>query len=370
MTIGKIGNKPVEGFLDTATDSLSRLGILAVIAGYKAENRIELQGAVIDTRIDLESLLSYILNHPRFSPIEFDVELRMSGTESPTSSHHGHAKADVVLFSGGIDSTSALLYLLDRKREVLPFFVRFGQKNQDHESERVDRLAAKLGLPVAVEDVDLSNYIDTGWSQWSYIVPARNFMLTTLGAAFAHRRGVGEASLHLVAHEEEIKPTNTDKSERFFSEVSQALSDYYGREFRVTTPFTKLTKTEVLAFWKRRWENQYGVSPLETTSCYVEHGCGHCNACVKRAVALSAAGYDVDGLTEQNPFDNQERLFQGFVDRFGSFPMKRQMELLLAIENNLTRVTHHVRVFYDNIGAQLRSSASDYRRHLQEVCLL
>lgn len=357
-------------------DDLSKMSILSVIAGYLKKNDITISGKLRPLEsVDINSLVSYILNNRKFAPMDYKVRIDGIKDEQWTEDSKRTGKMDsetIISFSGGIDSTAAVLYYLDRGRRVIPFFVDFGQKNIEEEKQQVGDVLSRLGLDHIEVKVDLEHYITEGWKEWDYIVPARNFMFVCLASSLLNHDDVNNGTIVLAAHEEEITHKNTDKSRKFYRETTALLRDWYQRDFQVTTPFFRRTKAEVLSYWLRVWQDKYNLSPFDTVSCYYGRGCGRCNTCVKRAISLSVAGYSSESIVsavKENPFNNAERMMEHFVGSFPTYPDKRKHELLIAIHNNLDFVSEDVRSFYETCSKEIKNKSQAYKQRLEKVVL-
>jgi len=365
--------------LNINNDLFVNLSILTTISGYLKCNKILVNAGIYQEKKKLESFLSYVLNNKKFSPMEFDLTLNFTGN-TPKTSIAKHDYDCVVLFSGGIDSTAALLNALDKGMNPLLLWVGFGQKNEYEEHEKIKEISKKIRRSVSVIRVDLKEFIEEGWKEWDYIIPARNFMFVAFAASFLSNSTKDKTVIYLSAHEEEIKHTNTDKSEFFFETCTNMFSDFYNKKITIDTPFKKESKTEILARWKNFWLDKYNISPYDTVTCYYGNNCGDCKACLKRTIALLASGWKPDPDLKINPMkDRNGFLEKDILLRFGDFSEKRKIETLIAIEKSWNSVPDTVKKQYGLVAASNLKKMAEYKKilmlnnvshHKDESCLV
>jgi 7-cyano-7-deazaguanine synthase in queuosine biosynthesis len=261
----------------------------------------------------------------------------------PIHKRYSHSYDCVILFSGGFDSTAAFLKALDEGLNPLLLWVGFGQKNEEIEYQKVKNISKKIKYPVSIVKINLGGYIEEGWKDWDYIIPARNFMFVCLAASFLSSSKKKKVKIYLSAHEEEIKKENTDKSREFFKGCNYLFSKFYNKGFKVGTPFEKYSKSEISAYWKNKWMNKYNISPYETTTCYYGNTCGRCKACLKRSISLLVGGFELDPDIKENPFEDKDGFIsKDFFKRFNKFPLKRKIELIIALDKSLASLPQEV----------------------------
>jgi 7-cyano-7-deazaguanine synthase in queuosine biosynthesis len=276
-----------------------------------------------------------------------------------------------VLFSGGIDSTAALLSALDKGMRPLLLWVGFGQKNQDQEYQVVKEVSERIKQVLAVVCIDLAEYIEQGWKEWDYIIPARNFIFVSIAASVLGHSSAKVGCVFLAAHEEEIEESNTDKSVRFFRICSNLFSDYHQRDICVTTPFASVTKTDIISYWNRYWIDRYGISPHATITCYYGNNCGRCKACYKRNIALVAAGTTCDPDLKADVFlDEVGFIRDDFLRRIEHFPYKRKYEYLLALTRMKARLPREIRDYLDSLADAEIACVQDRANEISSVNIL
>ena len=216
----------------------------------------------------------------------------------------------LVLFSGGVDSTTCLGIAVDKygAEEVLALSVYYGQKHS-RELEAAEKITAyygvkhkKLDLALIFVDSDCSllkgsskeipkeSYAEqlkgTDGSPVSTYVPFRNGLFLSSAASIALSNGC--EVIYYGAHSDDAAGNAyPDCSSEFNEAINRAIYLGSGCELRVEAPFIGLTKAQVV---KKGLE--LGVPYELTWSCY-EGGvkpCGKCGTCIDRAAAFAENG--------------------------------------------------------------------------------
>ena len=166
---------------------------------------------------------------------------------------------DLILFSGGMDSTAVAQLVADQHPRAL--FVDYGQPHLAHEKLAAGRVAKLLGLELEHARVQLSGVFSEG-----VVVPHRNAVLIALAAnAGAQRVWIGccRADYEVFA----------DCRAEYLSTLGAAIG------VEVVAPLLQSTKAEIR---EMLGEELLGV----TWSCYFpqvgELACEECPACIAR----------------------------------------------------------------------------------------
>lgn len=221
-------------------------------------------------------------------------------------------KKAIVLFSGGLDSTTCLYWALDRGYECETLTVAYGQRH-DREVRAAETIARRLGVKQHVVTLNLPwlassslvdknqpipdqplEEIESGKIPSTY-VPGRNLMFLSVAASLMDAIGADA----IVAGPNAIDFSGyPDCTPAFFQAAAQAIN--FGTErgvmqgVEVLAPLMDLSKTDIV-----RLGAKLGV-PFELTwSCYNggEKPCGHCDSCKLRARGFAEAGVK-DGSLE------------------------------------------------------------------------
>ena len=218
----------------------------------------------------------------------------------------------LVLFSGGVDSTTCLAIAVDKygADEVLALSLYYGQKHS-RELEAARKIAAHYGvkhkeldLALIFADSDCTllkgsegeipkeSYAEqlekTDGKPVSTYVPFRNGLFLASAASIALSNGCGE--IYYGAHSDDAAGNAyPDCSSDFNDAINRAIYLGSGGELRVTAPFIGMNKAQVIAKGL-----ELGVPYELTWSCY-EGGdtpCGVCGTCRDRIAAFRANGID------------------------------------------------------------------------------
>jgi 7-cyano-7-deazaguanine synthase len=212
----------------------------------------------------------------------------------------------VVLFSGGLDSTTALAWALARYDQVHALTFDYGQRH-GIEIALARKAARRRGVPHAVLKVDLrpvggSALTDpaiplpraprrrgrTAGPPVTY-VPFRNGIFLALAAAWAEARGVRDlvCGFHVAD-----SPDYPDTTAAFVRAMAKAIRSgtraaFGGPPPRIVTPLLGLDKPDIIRLGLR-----LGADYAYAVSCYAgaERPCGTCTSCRFRARAWKAVG--------------------------------------------------------------------------------
>ena len=215
-------------------------------------------------------------------------------------------KSCVVLFSGGLDSTTALAWALDRYDRAHALTFDYGQRHRV-EVSLARKAARRTGVPHAVLKVDLrpiggSALTDPaiplplaprrsapGAGPPSTYVPFRNGIFLALAAAWAEARGLRDlvCGFHVAD-----SPDYPDTTKGFVRAMEKAVragtkAALGGPAPRIVAPLLGLGKPDIIRLGLR-----LGADYSYAVSCYAgaERPCGSCSSCRFRARAWKAVG--------------------------------------------------------------------------------
>lgn len=220
----------------------------------------------------------------------------------------------VVLFSGGVDSTTALALAIEKygADNVAALSVFYGQKHSKEIEAaeniaayyKVKRLTIDLSLMFKYSDCSLLeqnknseipklSYAEqleaTDGEPVSTYVPFRNGLFLSAAASIA--LSLGAEVIYYGAHSDDAAGNAyPDCSEVFNNAMNTAIYEGSGRQIRVEAPFVTLNKSQVVAEGVR-----LGVPYEMTWSCYEggDKPCGVCGTCRDRRAAFLANGLDI-----------------------------------------------------------------------------
>lgn len=217
----------------------------------------------------------------------------------------GRKKKAIVLFSGGLDSTTCLYWALSKGYECEAITVTYGQRH-DREVISAEFIAKKLGVKLHKIDLPFpwlksSSLVDKSQSLPdlpleqienssipSTYVPGRNLMFLSIAASLMDSIGANA----IVAGPNAVDFSGyPDCTPSFFKAAAEAINR--GTRMGVTegvevlAPLMRLSKTDIVRLGAKL------KVPFELTwSCYAggQKPCGHCDSCKLRAKGFAEAG--------------------------------------------------------------------------------
>jgi 7-cyano-7-deazaguanine synthase len=216
-------------------------------------------------------------------------------------------KSCVVLFSGGLDSTTALAWALGRYDNVHALTFDYGQRHRV-EVGLARKAARRLGVPHSVLRVDLRQIGGSALTDPAIplprssrclpasppgppptYVPFRNGIFLALAAAWAETRGLRDlvCGFHVAD-----SPDYPDTTRDFVKAMEKAVqagtkAAFGGPRVRILAPLLGLDKPDIIRLGLR-----LGADYSCSVSCYAgaERPCGTCSSCRFRARAWKAVG--------------------------------------------------------------------------------
>lgn len=215
----------------------------------------------------------------------------------------------LVLFSGGIDSTTALALACEKygKENVIALSVSYGQKhNKEIESAisiakhyGVEQLFLDLSLifqysncsllKQSSEEIPESSYAEQikqteGKTPVSTYVPFRNGLFLSVAASIALSKDC--SVIYYGAHADDAAGSAyPDCSVDFNEAMNKAIYEGSGKQLKIEAPFVGKSKADIVAMGLKL------NAPYELTwSCYEGHDkpCGKCGTCIDRQKAFEA----------------------------------------------------------------------------------
>ena len=230
----------------------------------------------------------------------------------------------LVLLSGGLDSTTAATWALDKGMTVSAVSFDYGQTHRK-ELGAATAVAARLGLSHSIVDVsfyrDLAAHSSLTQPQTlsmpsdrsaaemangipSTYVPLRNTFFLTMAAAWLESKALAEIEINgvdassleatLVIAANAIDYSGyPDCRPEFYTAITESLrlgsklGTQYGVPLTIATPLIDKSKADIV-----RLAGNLGAPIDETWSCYAAGNkpCGHCDSCLLRARGFAEAG--------------------------------------------------------------------------------
>ena len=209
-------------------------------------------------------------------------------------------KKALVVFSGGLDSTTALYRALKHYEEVETLSFTYGSKHNDMEHKYALKTCEKLNIkntliPLGfINDYFKSDLLQSGGeipegmynaeNMKSTVVPFRNGIMLAIAAGFAESNNFDVIILGNHSGDHAIYP---DCRPEFIDAIRAAIWQGTEKNIQVVSPFCDITKTEVVKVGQ-----ELGVDFSLTYSCYKggEKHCGKCGTCTERKESFEQNG--------------------------------------------------------------------------------
>ena len=212
-------------------------------------------------------------------------------------------KKALVLFSGGLDSTTMLAMVKSDGYEITALTINYNQRHVS-EIEFSKKSLSQLQInKQIIFDLDLSKIggsaltdnipvpIDSNDNIPTTYVPARNTIFLSLASSFAERLNISDifigANIIDYSGYPDCRPEFIKSFEKTINLGTKLGVE--GSHFRIHTPLIKMTKAEII-----RKGHSLGVDYSLTLSCYnpTDSGlaCGKCDSCKFRKDGFKNAG--------------------------------------------------------------------------------
>jgi len=209
----------------------------------------------------------------------------------------------VVVFSGGIDSTTLLFKLKNEGHEIYTITFSYGQKHS-RELESAKKIASILKFDHKIVDISsLQSLLDSALTNPNIaipkvpvgaqfyetlkttVVPNRNAIFLSIAAGYA--QSIGANNVFYAAHYSDrgIYPDCRQEFIEAFEKMSRISLE--NNSLSVQSPFVNMNKSDIV-----RLGSELGIPYELTWSCYsgdTKH-CGTCSACRERKRAFFEAG--------------------------------------------------------------------------------
>lgn len=220
----------------------------------------------------------------------------------------------VVLFSGGLDSTTLLWVARSLGYRLTAIIFRYGQRHAI-EIEHASALARSLGVDYRIQDLDLGSMGGSALTSGAIAVPrgraeadiaanripptyvpARNTIFLSFALAWAEVLGAANIFIGVNALDysgyPDCRPEYIQAFERLAQLATRAATET-GVKLQIHTPLIEKSKAEII-----RWGVELGVDYAQTWSCYdpvwrsgpVPLACGNCDSCYLRRKGFREAG--------------------------------------------------------------------------------
>ena len=240
------------------------------------------------------------------------------------------AKDSVIVYSGGLDSTT-LLYE-ERERIALALTFNYGSNHAARETacarlhcERlgIEHIVVDLGfmkkymrssLLAGGESIPEGDYADENMR--STVVPFRNGIMLAVACGMAEDRGLSRVLIANHGGDHAIYP---DCRPEFVNAMDAAMRAGTYVNVKVEAPYTFLSKQDIV-----KKGAKMGLDYSETYSCYKggEKHCGKCGTCRERMEAFELAGIEDPTEYQTENGSHTSPILQGVSPNLGEERLK------------------------------------------------
>ncbi len=228
--------------------------------------------------------------------------------------HDFYDKKAVVLFSGGLDSTTCLYWAKANFKDIVAISFRYGQR---HSSELIaaKKITEHLGVMHRIIDIDIAQLGGSALTDQNIdvpdydassnavpvtYVPARNTIFLSYALAAAEVMGANHIIIGVSSVDFSGYPDCRPDFIKAFEELANlaTVRGRAGNRLSVIAPLQNLSKAQTLKLGL-----SLGVDYGQTVSCYQAdgdgHACGMCDSC-----ALRRQGFIDAGLNDITHYQN------------------------------------------------------------------
>lgn len=216
-------------------------------------------------------------------------------------------KKAVILFSGGVDSTTCLAIAKDRGYACYALSFDYGQKHKseldaakkmaelmgvkEHKIVSLD-LASLGGSSLTDVNMEVADYKESNAIPATY-VPARNTVFLSIGLGWAEV--IGALDIYIGANDVDYSgyPDCRPEYLQAFEQLANLATKtgIEGGKYTIHAPLLRLTKADIIQMGM-----SLGVDYSATLSCYRAdaqgRACGRCDSCTYRHKGFVDAGVD------------------------------------------------------------------------------
>ena len=215
-------------------------------------------------------------------------------------------KKALVLFSGGLDSTTALAIAQSKGYKITALTINYKQRHDYEITASKNIIASYSDISHIIFDIDLTRIGGSALTDSSInvpseessgipitYVPARNTIFLSIAASYAEKLKISEIYIGVNAIDysgyPDCRPDFIASFEKMINLGTKSGSE--GSSFKILTPLINMTKAEII-----KTGLNLGVNYSNTVSCYSlsnsGKACGNCDSCKFRKKGFMDACVD------------------------------------------------------------------------------
>lgn len=213
-------------------------------------------------------------------------------------------KKAIILFSGGLDSTTCLAYAKSQGFECVALSFDYGQRHSS-ELAAAKKIAAGLNVPHHIFHLPIDHFGGSALTDHQFnipegsmhssipitYVPARNTIFLSIALGFAevshaHDIFIGVSAIDYSGYPD-CRPEFIEAFQHLANLATKAGLE--NNNIKIHTPLIQLSKAETIQLGQK-----LGIDYRQTVSCYqadpTGNACGHCDSCFLRKKGFLEAG--------------------------------------------------------------------------------
>ena len=221
-----------------------------------------------------------------------------------TNSSRINKTGDVLLMSGGVESSTLLYYLAkqhnqsDLTNTIFPIFANYGQRGHVMELKASKYMCDQFGLKLETIDLNAAGEFFRSRQKLKRHVPIphRNFVILSLALGYCSElitesstspNPITNINLHLGLNKDDLSKNDYNSGTLKFVDAFKTVSNILDPKVTIQTPLVQYTKHDLLHL-----AQDLQVDLTKTYSCMTgkENHCGHCMQCKSRKEAFKLAG--------------------------------------------------------------------------------
>ena len=214
-------------------------------------------------------------------------------------------KKALILFSGGLDSTTVLHHAITKGYDCISLTIDYNQRHS-YEIESSQKYLKNLKLKGYVFKIDLTQIGGSALTDSAInvptemnigipvtYVPARNTIFLSIASAYAEKMGIDQIFIGVnqidYSGYPDCRPDFIDSFKTTINLGTKTGVD--GKQLKINTPLINMSKKDII-----KYGHDMGIDYSQTVSCYQldndGNACGHCDACKLRKEGFLLAGLD------------------------------------------------------------------------------